>query len=275
MTPTDTLLSLDMGHKDCIYRLRRDYSQYSTVVYVHLQDLCVISEDRRTFGPSLIKDLRAVIDIWDENWTTLDIYTSDGKVHYHPNAWKPSSLHISDTDDTRRVNVLDLRILHQYRSRVFLSQLESTRCILKIYPFKHQMPYLTRELRAYDRLSQKGYRLSPRLLCYVFERERSQIIGFVCEELDGEFPRLVHLEACERALTRLHAYGIVHGDLNIYNIIVTPGGPKFIDFEEARLDTYDKSRENFVFEQQREYKDLQRILGNTNRDGKPWLANDV
>ena len=264
-----------MGIKDCIYRLRRDYSQYSTVVYVHLQDLCIISEDRRTFGPSLIEELRAMVDIWDQSWITLDIYISDGKVHYRSNAWEPSSLHISDTDDTPRVNVLDLRILHQYRSRVFLSQLESTRCILKIYPFKHQMPYLTRELRAYHRLSQKGYTLSPRLLCYVFEREKSQIIGFICEELDGEFPRLVHLEACERALRRLHAYGIVHRDLNRYNIIVTLDGPKFIDFEEAVLDTNDKNQGNFLFEQQKEYKDLHRVLGNTERNGEPWLAKDV
>ncbi|KAF2711322.1 hypothetical protein K504DRAFT_489226 [Pleomassaria siparia CBS 279.74] len=61
----DTLLSLDMGTKDSFYRIRRDYADDSSVVYVHLQDLDIPCEDSRTYGPSVIHDLSLLIDVWD------------------------------------------------------------------------------------------------------------------------------------------------------------------------------------------------------------------
>jgi len=66
MAPTDKLLSLDMGIDDCFYRFQRDFELTSTVVYVHLQTLDIIAQDRRTYGPDVIKDLRSNVEVWDQ-----------------------------------------------------------------------------------------------------------------------------------------------------------------------------------------------------------------
>lgn len=63
VAPTSKLLSLDMGTHDCFYRFRRDSDLISTVVYVHLQDLDIIAQDRQTYGPELIQDLRDKVNI--------------------------------------------------------------------------------------------------------------------------------------------------------------------------------------------------------------------
>jgi hypothetical protein len=80
MTPTDKLLSLDMGTHDCFYRLRRDFERTSTVVYVYLQDLDIIAQDRQTYGPDVIQDLRSQVDVWDQQWTTLTVFRDGDKV---------------------------------------------------------------------------------------------------------------------------------------------------------------------------------------------------
>ena len=41
------------------------------------------------------------------------------------------------------------------------------------------------------------------------------------------------------ALQQLHGLGIVHGDINRYNILMTDEGPKFIDLEVSTVETSD------------------------------------
>jgi hypothetical protein len=43
MKPTDTMLSLDMGSDDCLYRFRRDANNTSIVVYVHFKPLDIVA----------------------------------------------------------------------------------------------------------------------------------------------------------------------------------------------------------------------------------------
>jgi len=188
MAPTDKLLSIDMGTHDCFYRFRRDLELTSTVVYVHLQNLDIIAQDRQTYGPEVIDDLRKNVEVWDQQWTTLTVFREDGKVRYTQDHWKPHFLPLDTASGhLPRLNVLDLQIGHDFKRCVFLIQLDSQRQILIICPFKFELKYFTQEIKSYNTLSERGCSLIPRLCAYAFERSEEQIIGFICEELQGRF----------------------------------------------------------------------------------------
>lgn len=65
---------------------------------------------------------------------------------------------------------------------------------------------------------------------YVFEETRDRASGFLVEPVQGRVPGLADLEACSKALRKLHRV-LVHCDINKHHIIVAPDGPIFIDFE--------------------------------------------
>lgn len=75
----------------------------------------------------------------------------------------------------------------------------------------------------------------PRLLAYVYENSEGDINGFICEKVDGRPPSPADHDACDAALQQLHSYGVVHGDLVKYNIMMTEKGTKFIDLEHVTL----------------------------------------
>lgn len=61
------LLCLDMGLNDCLYRLRRDDDGLSLVVYVRVQDIHIIADDKRTEDVSTgiaYLVLRADVGLW-------------------------------------------------------------------------------------------------------------------------------------------------------------------------------------------------------------------
>jgi hypothetical protein len=177
-----------MGTNDCFYRFRRDFEFTSTVVYVHLQNLDIIAQDCQTYGPGLVDELKNKVEVWDQQWTTLTVFGEDGKVQYTQDQWKPHFLQLDATSrDLSRLNVLDLEILHCLKNRVSLVQLNNQRQILKICPFKFELPYFTREIETYNTLYKRGCSLIPRLSAYAFERSEEQVIGFICEELQGRF----------------------------------------------------------------------------------------
>jgi hypothetical protein len=276
MAPRDELLSLDMGTDDCFYRFRRDFELTSTVVYVHLQTLDIIPQDHQTYGPGLIKDLRSNVEVWDQQWTTLTVFREDGKVRYAQDQWKPHFLPPNAASgDLPRLNVLNLEIRHGFKNRVSLIQLDMQRQILKICPFMYQLQYFTQEIKAYNTLSKRGCSLIPRLSSYVFERSEEQIIGFTCEEFKGRFARPSDYSKCKHSLLQLHSYGIVHGDLNKFNIIITADGPRFFDLEKSVLDTEEISKDEFSRLQQEELDGLEKALHDEEGWGKPWLELEL
>ncbi|KAF2790759.1 hypothetical protein K505DRAFT_75680 [Melanomma pulvis-pyrius CBS 109.77] len=266
----DTLLSLDMGTKDCFYRIRRDYADSSSVVYVHLQDLDILCEDSRTYGPSVIHDLSLMVDGWDRSWTTLTVFKINGRIQSNEDTWKPHALPLDiPLENLPRLNVVDLEVKHTYKNRVSLISLQSQRRIFKFCPFEFEVPYLAQEIKALTMLSRRGCSLIPSVLSYVFERSKEQIIGFVCEELQGRFADPSDYVQCRDALQELHSYGCIHGDLNKFNIIITANGPRFIDCEKTRLDT-DLSDTELATLQQQEIDGLDEVLNNEEGWGKPW-----
>jgi hypothetical protein len=218
-------------------------------------------------------ELRNKVEVWDQQWTTLTVFREDGKVQYTQDQWKPHFLRLDATSrDLSRLNVLDLEILHCLKNRVSLVQLNNQRQILKICPFKFDLPYFTREMETYNTLYKRGCSLIPRLSAYAFERSEEQVIGFICEELQGRFATPSDYGNCRHSLVELHSYGVVHGDLNKFNIIVTVDGPRFFDLEKSVLVTDTQvSKDEFLRLQQEELDGLEKALHNEEGWGKPWL----
>lgn len=275
MEPVDKLLSLDMSPDDCYYRFRRDFEHTSTVVYVHVQDLAIIPEDKQTYGPDVIKVLKGKVDVWNQHWTTLTVFQRDSKILCLQDSWVPHFLPSTVISrNVPRVNVLDLQVIERLKHRVSLTShgLRGGQQILKICPFEYELKYMTREVTAYDILRRRGCALIPNITAYVYERTEEQVIGFICEELEGDPAGPDDYEECKRSLQKFHSYGVLHGDLNRYNIIITTAGPRFIDLENATLDT-DKSlsKQDFLRLQEEELEGLEKALCEPEGWGRPWL----
>ncbi|KFY07755.1 hypothetical protein V492_06855 [Pseudogymnoascus sp. VKM F-4246] len=273
MPPKDTLLSLDMGTDDCLYRLRRDLPSTSTVIYIYLLTLSLLPTDSLTYGRNLIRDLRRTVPDWDEEWTTLTISREDDAVKVLRDEWAPHFLPASAiTRELPRINVLGVEVLKSLKnrvSRVRLPDKQQQQRILKIRPFAYQLRYLAQEMRAYEMLWEKGCELVPGVGAYVSERSEEQVIGFLCEEIEGRFAGWGDYEKCREALGKLHGYGVVHGDLNRYNIIMAGERMRFVDLEKAVLDI-DVEGEEFMRLCVEELEGLEKALGDEEGWGKPW-----
>lgn len=97
--------------------------------------------------------------------------------------------------------------------------------------FKHELEALEREVQVYGALRDPKFGLCPKFIGYVYETEKDRVMGFLMEELHGRHPNIGDLGACEDTAEQLHGIGVVHGDLNKYNIIVSGNVAKLIDFE--------------------------------------------
>jgi hypothetical protein len=137
--------------------------------------------------------------------------------------------------------------------------------ILKICPFEYQLKYMSREVRAYNMLRERKCYLVPMILAFVFERSDDQVVGFICSRFEGEFAAPDDYDKCKLSLQQLHSYGIVHGDLNRFNIIMTADGPRFIDLENATL-VIDKQDLSGQLE---ELEKLEKVLSDPEEWGKP------
>ncbi|OBT50024.1 hypothetical protein VE04_10165 [Pseudogymnoascus sp. 24MN13] len=274
MAPVDKLLSLDMGTDDCLYRLRRDLSSTGTVIYVHLRTLDILPADSLTYGPDLVKEFRLNVPNWnDESWTTLTVSREEGgEVKAVRDEWAPHFLTADAiTRELPRINVLGVEVTARLKNRVSRARLpgQERRCILKTCPFAYQLRYFAQEVRAYEALCERQCDLVPRLEAYVFERSEEQVVGFVCEEVEGRFTGPEDYEECRRGVEKLHEFGVVHGDLNKYNIIMGTDGPRFIDLEKAVVDTQ-VSGDEFSRLRIEELGGLENTLNDEEGWGKPW-----
>ncbi|XXG95874.1 hypothetical protein Hte_002146 [Hypoxylon texense] len=99
--------------------------------------------------------------------------------------------------------------------------------IAKIARFEWEISRIERETRAYQLLEGSG--LAPRFLGHIHESGR--IMGLLLEKVEGCPACAQDLGACQAAVERLHRLGLLHGDVNRHNFLVTAEGVKLIDFE--------------------------------------------
>lgn len=262
----DTLLSLDLGSRDCLYRIRRCSPEAGRVIYV-TTDLAVIPEQIRTDGPAVIAELRKLQE-WSDTWTTLRVHKDDKGLWCEIDAFPPHALskqYIIDAYPTR--NLFDLKHLRSLNHRVSEVLLDGQTCFLKIARFAHELSYLAREVRAYLHL--KGSHQVPKFLGYVFEDKPERVVGILLESVYGRVADISDLKDCYNALRDLHVR-IIHGDLCRHNIMITSEGPKFIDLEESLVldDTLRQDAwENLI---DAELQSLPGKLTDESGTGRPW-----
>lgn len=94
--------------------------------------------------------------------------------------------------------------------------------------------------------------------------ENGRVIGFLTEKVEGDSAGIEDLASCQALVRRLHALGLVHGDVNRYNFVVDrrPGGViLLVDFEHA--DGYDEE------EGRKELESLESELTEETGRGRP------
>lgn len=274
MAVTDTLLSLDLGLRDCLYRIRRDDKTNRRVVYVTVKDLDIIPEESRTYGPDVIRELSKLRE-WYDTWETLTVYKDESGIRSEPDLFRPHALqkkHI--LGDYEIVNIFDLQILQPLKTRVFRVQQEERRCILKIARFGFELGWLAQEIKIYHILTQHDSALAPRILGYVFEETPHRVIGFIFEEVHGYRPDVLDFGTCEIALQQLHNLDILHGDINRDNIFITDEGAKFIDFEESCVGAAE-NKEDWDKKKSDEMQSLMGKLSDNSGMGRPLTVGDA
>ena len=132
----------------------------------------------------------------------------------------------------------------------------TTTIVAKFARFLWETPYFASETAAYAWLKDSG--IGPRFLGHLTEGKNGRVIGFLLEHISlARFAGLDDLEACQKALGKLHGLGILHGDVNRYNFLVQGEGEEksvtMIDFEAAQ-------RVNDLDALQAEYKSLSEKL---------------
>jgi predicted Ser/Thr protein kinase len=109
------------------------------------------------------------------------------------------------------------------------SQFENP-AIVKYARFDWEIGYYAAETRAYSWI--ESQHIGPAFLGHLTEEGR--IIGFVLERVEGRHATISDLHACESLVTKMHGLGILHGDLNKYNFLITGKCAVLVDFETAQ-----------------------------------------
>lgn len=107
--------------------------------------------------------------------------------------------------------------------------------------------------------------LAPKPQGYVFEESSRRVVGFIIEEVIGRHPRIEDVDICRRATEQLYLAGIVHKDLNKYNVIIDDKQMvRLIDFETSITST----DRRFVEFAKLEIEDLPRRLKDSSGSGQ-------
>lgn len=182
------------------------------------------------FAPTLIQILPALpegdrnlghITRNESSQTPEFDWTKKKKFSSISNSWHPV-----------RINYLSLTLGELYVANVYEATCDrfNSPVIAKFARFPYEISWYESETNAYSWI--QGYDIGPKFLGHVTERDR--IIGFLLEKVDGHHTGTGDLEYCRQAVERLHSLGIVHGDLNRHNFLVTASRAILIDFENAR-----------------------------------------
>ncbi|KAJ5884183.1 hypothetical protein N7504_011755 [Penicillium tannophilum] len=142
--------------------------------------------------------------------------------------WHPVLIDCLDLKKTQLLTPTAYEVTYSGDDHLLLKE---SPVIAKIARFEWELPRLSQETRAYQKLENTG--LAPRFLGHIHEHGR--VIGFVLEKLEGRDADINDLKSCQASVQRLHDIGIVHGDLNRYNFIMQDDSARLIDFEKSKF----------------------------------------
>lgn len=139
---------------------------------------------------------------------------------------------------------LSFEIGERLRSNVYMAsspQFEKP-IVAKFARFDWEIGYYIAETQAYSWI--EGHNIGPEFLGYLTEDGR--VIGFLIEYVEGHQATISDLPACETVVRRLHELGVLHGDLNKHNFLISERGTILIDFETAWQSENTKAMEREV-----------------------------
>ncbi|KAH8928172.1 hypothetical protein BT69DRAFT_1316474 [Atractiella rhizophila] len=128
------------------------------------------------------------------------------------------------------VDCISLKRVKQLTTLVSEVVLDSTTYIAKFAHFEWEIPQVEQETQAAYQLLE-GCKFIPQFIAHI--HEDGCVIGFLLEKLVGHAASIEDLDACQAILKKLHALGLLHGDVNRNNFVVLSErrGIKLIDFE--------------------------------------------
>ncbi|KAF8869019.1 hypothetical protein CPB84DRAFT_1805568 [Gymnopilus junonius] len=216
-------------------------------------------EDTLCFPPSLFEQLPKLPR---SKWTIARIFNTPGGLSFEisykgldgvRSLWHPS-----------KVDFLSLTPEESFKARVLGVKFDSKPAIAKFARFEFEIPQLERETAIYEAIAGRG--IGPTFLAHLTEHDR--VIGMLIERVEGRHANINDLEACQIVVKRLHSLGIVHGDLNRHNFIVSAAGVSLIDFENS---TFGGSE----IEMEKEYDSLsQQLAEETGRGCRSIITCD-
>ena len=163
------------------------------------------------------------------DWTRAHIFRQPRRIIV-----EPSNVTLKGVTTRWHQNVVDIRSLlveKRLSMRVNVVKYHSKSVVAKIARFEFEVPQVETETAIYRVID--GHGIGPTFLGHLIEHNR--VIGFLIERMDGHYAGIADLGTCQDAVERLHSLGIVHGDLNRHNFIVSPSGATLIDFENAGM----------------------------------------
>lgn len=231
----EDVLDVEASDVDCLYRIARHDGTVTRVVYVTICDASIIPVHERTESTLILRNLRKLPGWIDLDWHTMNVLRTEAGICTEKDPTVPHALS-SETLLNRvpRYNISDVEILGWSKHRTSRARIDEKDVFMKIAPFSYQLRYLRQEVTMYQYLLGENLPFGPELLGYVYEETPNRVIGFLCQAIRGRHPLVADYDICMNALERLHAKGIHHGDINKFNILITPKNEVvFLDFENS------------------------------------------
>ncbi|KAL8704110.1 MAG: hypothetical protein Q9201_002724 [Fulgogasparrea decipioides] len=204
------------------YRVSKDDGR---IVYISI-DADVFDEDVYCFPPALIDQLPAFpAGDWNKG------YISKTKERPEPHfAWTRCATlpRVTSTWHKTYVEYKSLELGERLRPNVYEAlHPELGEVVAKYAAFEWEIGYCQAETEAYAWI--EGHGIGLKFLGHLTEEGR--VIGFVMQKLQGRHACIGDLASCTEVVQRLHSLGMLHGDLNRHNFLVTEGRTALIDFE--------------------------------------------
>lgn len=239
----DCVLSFHAGTDPAarwIYWIRRRTTDGWTTSFVHVANIehFIPSEQHRLSILQVTNYLRIWLeDAWlDPSWT--DLYLSkEGDVVGHATHNRSRSVQDRSWPSSTAVHVdiMNLGIVADTKNgSEFPTMFAGKEATARILPFDDRIEALGNELRVLKIVGGHASRpLIPKVLAYIYDRIEDNLVGFIYH-IEAKAATAQDLEACNNALTELHACGILHGNLT-GNVIMSADGPLFVDWTAAKF----------------------------------------
>ncbi|TVY83328.1 hypothetical protein LSUE1_G001753 [Lachnellula suecica] len=167
---------------------------------------------------------------------------------------------------TKSYDYLSLEIGQRLRANVYVASSPQFKkpIIAKFARFEWEIGYYISETQAYSWID--GSRIGPEFLGYLTEEGR--VIGFLIEKVEGRHATHSDLLACQAIVGQLHGMGVLHGDLNKHNFLISERGAVLIDFETAERSIDSEAMEGELRGLEKQLLDESGLGGSTVDEGE-------